>query len=489
MISLFFALLLAQEKCIVEGTVVNALTKEPLRKAHVVLEEGNTSYAATSNAEGKFRFEGIEPGEYELQAQRQGFLDADDEPFFMLAAGEHLKDLVMEMTPAGAIAGHVVDDDGDPVPSLTVNAALTIHINGRANVLGREGGFTDNEGYFLISELPPGRYYLSAEPSYNPQKAISRPGHPGVEEEFIRTDDMVPRDVTPGSALRNVVIRIHKSATYRIRGRIANPPKDNPGVLLILSDGIHRANDPRASGHDGEFEFAGIAPGNYVLLIDSAGLYCHMPITVVDHNIEGLVAELAPGPNIEGTIKMEGDGHFERPPDLQLIGNFRSTPIRAKEDGTFEWTNLAPREYVLLYRAPNGYYVKSVLFNQQPVKRFVIDLTSGAGGKLDIVVAPNAASLAILVEGGKPARVTLSSESGFETWNADPNATTTLGYLAPGDYRIQAWETVDSKVLEIPEFRARFDAQKITLAEGSHENIEVKLIPKSASDAEIAKLQ
>ena len=48
---------------------------------------------------------------------------------------------------------------------------------------------------------------------------------------------------------------------------------------------------------------------------------------------------------------------------------------------------------------------------------------------------------------------------------------------------------MDEKFVEILEFRARFDAQKITLAEGAHENIEVKLIPKSASDAEIGKLQ
>jgi len=36
--ALIFALLLAQDKAIVEGTVVNALTNEPLRKAHVLLE-------------------------------------------------------------------------------------------------------------------------------------------------------------------------------------------------------------------------------------------------------------------------------------------------------------------------------------------------------------------------------------------------------------------------------------------------------------------
>jgi hypothetical protein len=43
--------------------------------------------------------------------------------------------------------------------------------------------------------------------------------------------------------------------------------------------------------------------------------------------------------------------------------------------------------------------------------------------------------------------------------------------------------------LRVPEFRARFDAQKITLADGSLLNVEVKLIPKSLSDEEVAKLQ
>jgi hypothetical protein len=401
-----------------------------------------------------------------------------------------VKGLVIKLTPAGLIAGHVVDDDGEPVAGLTVKAAHTIHINGKPIVLGNEGGFTDNEGYFLVSELPAGRYYLSAEPSrHNPQNSTSRPGGPGVEEEFVHTDDLVPRDITPGIALRDVVIRIHKSATYRIRGRIANAPKDNPGIVLTFLDGVPRANDPRATGHDGEFEFAGIAPGSYFLLIDSAGEYCRMPITVVDHNIDGLAVELAPGPNIDGTIKMEGEGHFEKPPALQLIGNFRDTPVEAKEGGRFGWVNLAPKEYALIYRAPNDYYVKSILFNQQPVGRFTIDLTSGAGGKLDIVVAPNAPSLAITVEGGKPAQITLSSDSRFDIWNIDLNATATLNYLPPGEYQIQGWEKADTQILNIPEFRARFDARKITLTEGQHENVEVKLIPKSTSDSEIAKLR
>ena len=142
MIPLVLALLLAQERAIVEGTVVNALTNEPLRKAHVLLEGEKTRYAVTSGNEGRFRFEGLEPGDYNPEAQRTGFLDSNDEPEIGLAAGEHLKDVVIKMTPQGLIAGHVMDEDGDPVPGLIVKAARTIHVNGQPIVL--DGQLTDN---------------------------------------------------------------------------------------------------------------------------------------------------------------------------------------------------------------------------------------------------------------------------------------------------------------------------------------------------------
>jgi hypothetical protein len=230
-------------------------------------------------------------------------------------------------------------------------------------------------------------------------------------------------------------------------------------------------------------------PETTLLMFDSAGLYCRMPITVADRDVDGIVAELVPGPNLEGTIKMDGAGHFAKPPTLQLIGNFSTNPIDAKEDGTFGWTNLAPTQYAIVYRPPEDGYVKSVQFNRQAVNIMRIDLTSGTGGTVDIVVAPNAASLSVSVEGGKAAQIALWNDSAFHTSDIEAGETANFQHLGPGEYRILAWQKVESEFVNIPEFRARFDPQKITLAEGSHENIEVKLIPKSASEAEIAKLQ
>ena len=457
-------------------------------------DEGSTRYAVTSGSEGKFRFEGIEPGEYHPEVTRVGFVPNDDQLWLTFAAGEQIKDVVIKLTPQGIISGHVVDEDGDPVPGLSVNASRTIHVNGRAIVLGTEGAISDLEGYFVVGELDAGRYYLSAEPTRHVGREPAKPGHPGREEDFIRLDDPIPRDVTPGAALRNIELHMRKSAVYRIRGRISNPRSDSAYLELLPADGVSTVNLPRASPRDGAFEFEGIPPGSYVLSMPkfttaeqraaNTPMYCHVPVTVADHDIDGLTIDLTPGSSIEGTIKMEGEGHFTKPQTLQLVGNYETNPKVAKDNGTFGWTNLAPKKYGIDYGPPEGYYVKSVLFNHLPAKMMQIDLTSGSGGTIEIVVAPNAASLAVSIEGGKPAQVVaLWNDSTFET------GTATFEHLAPGEYQILAWQKVDTEFVEIPEFRARFEAQKITLSEGSHENIEVKLISKSASDAEIAKLQ
>ena len=168
-------------------------------------------------------------------------------------------------------------------------------------------------------------------------------------------------------------------------------------------------------------------------------------------------------------------------------------PATAQEDGTFSWENMAPQHYWLAYAPPEG-DIKSTLLNHQPIEKMAIDLSSGASATLEIVVSPNAATVSVVVHNanGNP-----TSKGMAVLWNdlelylreTDANGAVKFTNLAPGEYRIAAWENAELAYLSIPEFRTRFDAKKITLAEGSHETIEVKLISKSASDAEIAKLQ
>src|SRR5258708_31767213 len=61
----------------VEGRVINSLNGEAVRKATVVLrshdQEHGLSYADETDGNGHFSIDDVEPGEYAVFAQRQGF--------------------------------------------------------------------------------------------------------------------------------------------------------------------------------------------------------------------------------------------------------------------------------------------------------------------------------------------------------------------------------------------------------------------------------
>jgi hypothetical protein len=474
MIPLVFALLLAQEKAVVEGIVVNALTGEPLKKARVTLNlDGITSYEVLSGDQGKFRFEGFAPETYELLAERQGFLD-ESQGWMDVAAGEHVKDVVLRMTPQSAVAGKVLDDDGDPVPGAGVLVERTIHIDGRAIVFERQKRVADDEGYFFAGSLPAGRYQITLTP---PERDASN----GPQEDFVRTEDPIPVDVRTGATVRNVEVRIRKGRVFRIAGRVANWPSFGIPVELMPAGTLARPQE-------GAFAFHGVAPGNY-FLSDFAHRICPVPVTVSDHDLDRQLLEFVPIPTIAGTIRIEGKGRFAEPPAVffQAVPKGTRYDAEAKADGTLAGVSLRPGKYTLDYRLPNGFYVKSVQFNHQPADR-TLDVTSCTGGTLEIVVAPNPATLTATVPDAKTVKVTLWNEATLKTGETD-DGSITFANLAPGEYRILAWEKVNDEYLEIPEFLDRFDAAKITLTEAAHPTVEVKLIPKSASDAEIAKLQ
>ena len=195
-------------------------------------------------------------------------------------------------------------------------------------------------------------------------------------------------------------------------------------------------------------------------------MYCRMPVTVGDHDVAGITVELTPGPNIEGTIKMDG-GTFAKPPkiELQLFASRLTADI--KDDGTFAWNNIAPDKHMLIYAPPEGAYVKSLTFNRRPVTDNTLDLRSG-GGTLEIVVSPKAATIEATVRDVNNVYIGLWNDSGMlRQQNTDSGDSATFKNLAPGEYRIAAYAKSASDYMEIVEFRARFDVQKITLSEGA----------------------
>jgi hypothetical protein len=74
--------------------------------------------------------------------------------------------------------------------------------------------------------------------------------------------------------------------------------------------------------------------------------------------------------------------------------------------------------------------------------------------------------------------------------NTDSNGAFTIRNLAPGDYKVLAWEDAEPALAMDPDFRKRFDshAGSVTLKDNSREPVEVKLLAKDAIDSEATKL-
>jgi len=167
-----------QDKGRIEGILVNQVNGQPLRKGTVSLRITVTgpqpanastpnSYSVSSDAEGKFVFEQVDPGRYTLMADRPGYIHATYRSSagasLNVGPGQTVKNIRFVITPQGVIAGHVVDEDGDPITEVRVQAMRWATSNGVRRLEYRQQIPVDDQGNFRIGNLPAGRYILSAD--------------------------------------------------------------------------------------------------------------------------------------------------------------------------------------------------------------------------------------------------------------------------------------------------------------------------------------
>jgi hypothetical protein len=114
---------------------------------------------------------------------------------------------------------------------------------------------------------------------------------------------------------------------------------------------------------------------------------------------------------------------------------------------------------------------------------------------LQILVSPNAADVAGFVRNENGDAVPTAIVQLFDDrrlvadTRADGSGAFHLKNLAPGEYKAFAWEEASSGVTMDGDFRKHFTPVVVKLAEKSHEKIDLKLIPKTAIETELAKFQ
>jgi protocatechuate 3,4-dioxygenase beta subunit len=539
-----------QDKARIEGTLINQATGGPLRKGTISLsaavtgqQSSNTpapiAYAVMSDAEGRFVIEGVDPGRYKMTADHAGYIRltyrSGGSGFLSVSPGQTLKDIRLAITPQGVIAGRVVDEDGDPLTEVTVQAFVWRTINGVRRLGFARYVQVDDQGNFRVANLEAGSYVLSAHldrmPPVNADKihdAYITTYYPSALE--ISETTQIP--LIAGAEATNIEIRLRRARVFHIRGKVVDAsgsPVQSTALALNRSGGlVTDVSGDITISRDGAFDFANVRPGSYYIepannvlfATDQGGgsmnkkLFAHYTVTVADEDVKDITLQLHAGATLTGTISTE-DATAQTTSAKPLLPTIRLQPLdspdvspataSSKADGTFELHDVAPRHYrVNVIGTTEGSYVKSVRFGGEDITNGTLDLTDGSGGAIEIKLSPSGATVSGTVQNANgdpvgdvlvtigPKAVEATTESlFFRKTRTDQNGQFSIKSLPPGEYRVLAWEDVDEQLVTDPEFRAHFDGNsaEVTLSENSKQTAELKLVPRDAIDAEAAKVR
>ncbi|HXG34430.1 MAG TPA: carboxypeptidase-like regulatory domain-containing protein [Bryobacteraceae bacterium] len=518
-----------KQLCKVEGRVVNAVTGEPLRKVSLTLRRMAASadtLIATSDQEGRFVFENVEPGTYQLIAERAGFLrqayGSRSLPYagtpIALSAGQHLKELEFKLLPQGVISGRVVDEEGEPVPQVQVMAVRPGR--GRAGASLRGSAMSNDVGEFRISGLAPGRYLLRAMPMGRLRLFAEtvRPGNPNVPEEgFLPTyypsapdpEGAAAVEVGAGQEVPGITILLRKGPLYRIQGRVVGLTAERPASQVRVAV-VPRGRDvafmgmsasPGASVQaDGSFLLTGVAPGSYYVTVTTfPGLLralARVPVEVTSSDLKDVIVPMGASLTLSGTVRVEGEQKRELGTvraGLAPVEGVAFSPLSAevKADGTFQIQDVMPDKYYVNVSASQGdVYVKSLRIGGREAPDRELDLSNAEGHvQIEIVLSPQAATLeGTVMDGDKPAAgmfVVLAPEPFREEQQylvrsavSDQNGRFQLRALRPGEYRLYAFEDPEVAYDRSPEALKPFEqhALKVTLKEGERQAVQAGVL-------------
>jgi len=284
------------QQAAVSGTIVEAGSNTPVAGAQVTLMSfafrPRTSrppepLVATTDQNGRYQFDAVEPGRYGVSVQKAGFatmlgpgLEAT------LKAGERKTDLNLTIQRGAAIVGRVLDENGEPIANANVMAWRRPPVSNGAAAPARLGlipagsaAQTNDLGEFRLFGLASGEVYVQATSNPDFGRSASPRRIVALATYFPGTADVagaMPITLAAGQTSGDITIRMVSAPAFQISGVVtdeAGRPVENALVRLLLERTpggppmplMGRMQSAR-SDTAGKFTINGVVNGSYTLL-------------------------------------------------------------------------------------------------------------------------------------------------------------------------------------------------------------------------------
>jgi len=517
--------------CRVSGRVVNATEGAPIKSAQVVLEQENAKrkagvFGATTDQDGRFEIKSVPPGRYRFFAAHAGFISqqyqakaTESGALLSLAPGQEVTDVLFRLVRAAVITGHVTDESGEPMLSVSVSVLRKLTADEKED-WGQRGkkdrlfasatAITDDRGDYRLFGLKPGEYYVKAADTSNPpyysdqdplwmvRRALGNSYAPLYYPGVIQLGQAETVKLRAGEEMQ-ADFEMRHIKTVEVSGRVVaadGGPATHTYVQLLTPDEDDWSDELGSSTDSkGEFSIKGVPPGSYVLSAqqhDQEKRYMtRMKLDVGNEKVDSLTISFGRGTTISGRIVLadsRATGVDRMHVSLSSVSEDDDMAgfawAEVKKDGTFQIADVADGRYSLhVMGMEQGWFVKSARLGGEDVTQRGVQVERGnSGGSLEVVLSSASAQLDGSVTDhdkpvvgaqvrARPDPVTPYNRHRSRSATTDQNGQFAFDDLPPGKYRVLA--KLPSAAPEVPPVSS--EPQVVTLSEHDHQSVKFVL--------------
>ncbi len=281
----------------------------------------------TTDAAGNYRFERLVAGKYRVEVSAPGYVSKQKNEnrwergsLINVVDNESIDKLDFNLIRGGIITGRLMEENGKPIPELTLQLKRLDEKGEKQPVNSLE--ISDDRGIYRCYGLEPGKYLVSAgqaesDASLNMGGAkFKQTWYPGVQDE---TKAQVV-EVTIDNEAVNIDFRLPRMKKgFTVSGRVIEEATGKPvkgvgvglatlnekGQISGMSFGGSFTND------NGEFKQSGLVPGKYMTNVfpvmgNSDSFAKSVKFELKDEDYSNLEIKMVDGVSIGGFAVLEG---------------------------------------------------------------------------------------------------------------------------------------------------------------------------------------
>jgi hypothetical protein len=367
------------------GRVINAQTREPVRRCAVKIYSATQQEDELTDGEGRFKFSPVSRAEYGFAAHRDGYTDR----FYKVELSDFDKpaELLVEMFPRGVVSGRVLSDLGRPLQGARIEAFA---MRTREETPGPvDSAETNDLGEYRLSSLDPGTYRIRA--TYREGRSSEfDPAPLSTASAFYGDSDQGPGvAVKAGALVGGIDFRLNPVRPAVVRGTLRSNAgtvsKANLWVIGTSGEGEHSAH-----ADDGRFEIDDLGPGTYTISAETSGeipLFGIATIQLRGEDVGGVELVMQPVPKIEGQVQVQGgDLAGVKVDSVYFMRSDHRGPLpmqiaKPQADGSFA-VFLDPGDYTLTFGpSTDGFDVQQILFGDEAISDWKLSIDSSSAGK------------------------------------------------------------------------------------------------------------